>query len=95
MSGSAQAGGVAAGQTEELVRLMREAKAGNAELQAMGLRAQGGGKESFCEIWPAAKTGLQALAGVLAVVPGVSVFAGPAVAVVTAAGDAAAKAFCE
>lgn len=95
MSGNVQAGEVSAKQMDELVRLMREARDGNNELRAMGIRAMGSGKESFCEIWPAAKTGLHALAGVLALVPGVSVFAGPAVTIVTAAGDAAAKAFCE
>ena len=48
----------------------------------------------FCNDWDTAKSVLQALQPVLSQVPGVGLFAGPAVAVVIAAGDAAKKAIC-
>ena len=49
---------------------------------------------SFCGAWPAAKAGLQLLQSVLQSIPGISMFAGWAVAVVIAAGDAASNALC-
>ena len=49
---------------------------------------------AFCNDWDAAKSVLQALQPVLSQVPGVGLFAGPAIAVVVAAGDAAKKAIC-
>lgn len=55
---------------------------------------QGGGTEAFCEHWDSVVPALQALSGLLAVVPGVGVFAGPAIAVVIAAGNAAKRAVC-
>ncbi len=52
------------------------------------------GKAVFCANWDTAKLVLGALSGLLAAIPGVGIFAGPAVGVITAAGDAAAKAVC-
>ncbi len=49
---------------------------------------------AFCNNWDAAKGVLQVLQPILAAVPGVGIFAGPAVSVVIAAGDAAKKALC-
>ena len=49
---------------------------------------------SFCSIWPSAKQGLQLLQTVLQSIPGVSMFAGWAIALVIAAGDAASGALC-
>jgi len=48
----------------------------------------------FCNDWDSAKSVLQALQPILAQVAGVGLFAGPAIAVVIAAGDAAKKAIC-
>jgi hypothetical protein len=50
-----------------------------------------GGKDQFCSVWPQAKEGLSALQAILAMVPGVSAFAGPAIGIVLAAGTAAAN----
>ena len=52
-------------------------------------------RHGFCCSWPAARTGLEGLRTVLTLVPGVSMFAGPAISVVLAAGDAARGALCE
>jgi hypothetical protein len=52
-------------------------------------------KQAFCNAWPAARTGLEGLRAVLNFVPGVNVFAGPAITVVLSAGDAAQKAVCQ
>jgi hypothetical protein len=48
--------------------------------------------ESFCRNWPTARGVLQMLHPILAAVPGLGLFAGPAIGVVIAAGDAAKKA---
>jgi hypothetical protein len=56
--------------------------------------AMGGGQQTFCKNWDMAKQVLQVLQPVLASVPGVGLFAGPAIGVVIAAGDAAKKAVC-
>ena len=48
----------------------------------------------FCNDWDTAKSVLQVLQPVLSQVPGVGLFAGPAIAVVIAAGDGAKKAIC-
>lgn len=60
--------------------------------EAMG---PSGIKGEFCNVWPAARGGLEALRTVLNFVPGVNVFAGPAISIVLAAGDAAKSAICE
>lgn len=60
-------------------------------------KAQGGGNSAlsaFCAAWPGAKIGLEGLRTVLSLVPGVNVFAGPAISIVIAAGDAAQSALC-
>ena len=51
--------------------------------------------QRFCSAWPSARVGLQGLQTVLSVVPGVTMFAGPAISVVLAAGDAAKGALCK
>jgi hypothetical protein len=51
--------------------------------------------KSFCSAWPAARSGLEGLRAVLALVPGINVFAGPAISIVMAAGDAAKSALCK
>ena len=53
-----------------------------------------GGQETFCQNWDTAKSVLQLLQPILAAVPGIGLFAGPAIAVVISAGDAAKKAVC-
>jgi hypothetical protein len=52
-------------------------------------------RQEFCSTWPAARTGLEGLRTVLSFVPGFSMFAGPAISVVLAAGDAAKGAVCK
>ncbi len=52
-------------------------------------------RQGFCQAWPSAKTGLEALRVVLNLVPGVNVFAGPAISLVLTAGDAAQGAVCK
>jgi hypothetical protein len=53
-----------------------------------------GAHEVFCEKWDTTRQVLQVLQPLLAAVPGVGLFAGPAIGVVIAAGDAAKKAVC-
>ena len=55
--------------------------------------AQGESK-LFCDNWPAAKSVLQTLQPLLAGIPGIGVFAGPAISLAIVAGDAAHKALC-
>lgn len=51
-------------------------------------------KAAFCQAWPTAKPVLRTLGDLLRIVPGIGVFAGPAIGVVVAAGDAAHRALC-
>jgi hypothetical protein len=51
-------------------------------------------KETFCQVWPQAKEGLTLLRSILQFVPGVGVFAAPAIGIVTATGDAVQKGLC-
>jgi hypothetical protein len=60
-----------------------------AKQQAMG------SADAFCKNWDTARQVLQMLQPILAAVPGVGVFASPAIGVVIAAGDAAKKAVCQ
>ena len=53
-----------------------------------------GAADTFCQDWDTAKQVLLVLRPILAAVPGVGIFAGPAISVVIAAGDAAKKAVC-
>jgi hypothetical protein len=62
--------------------------------EAIEKTQQQGASEVFCKNWDTVEPALQALSGLLAAVPGVGVFAGPAIAVVVAAGNAAKKAIC-
>lgn len=50
-----------------------------------------GAVDTFCQNWPSAKIALETLRPLLAMIPGINVFAGSAIAVVIAAGDAAHK----
>jgi len=50
---------------------------------------------TFCSVWPTARQALDVLKTILASVPGVGLFAGPAIGIVLAAGEAAQKAFCK
>jgi hypothetical protein len=52
-------------------------------------------RQGFCSSWPAARVGLEGLQTVLSLVPGVAMFASPAISVVLAAGDAAKGALCK
>ena len=70
-------------QVDQLVAAIKASPAG-----------QGGGPAAFCDNWPAAKQVLQALQPILAGVPGIGLFAGPAIALAIVAGDAAHKALC-
>lgn len=69
-------------QVDALAKVMKENK------------PQGGNTSAFCSDWPTAKTVLQALQPLLSGIPGIGIFAGPAIGIVIAAGDAAYKAFC-
>jgi hypothetical protein len=57
-------------------------------------RAMGAGPSVFCQDWDTARAVLVALQPILSAVPGIGIFAGPAIGVVIAAGDAAKKALC-
>jgi hypothetical protein len=50
---------------------------------------------SFCNSWPGVRAGLDGLRTILSLIPGVNVFAGPAITIVLAAGDAAKAALCK
>ena len=52
-------------------------------------------RQGFCSSWPAARVGLEGLQTVLSLVPGITMFAGSAISVVLAAGDAAKEALCK
>ena len=75
---------------DSLAQLIERHMANTPQAQSLS----GDVKDAFCKNWPTAKPVLTALSGLLAAIPGVGVFAGPAIAVVTAAGDAASKAAC-
>lgn len=51
-------------------------------------------RQGFCSAWPAARVGLEELQKVLNLVPGVTTYAGSALSLVLAAGDAAKGALC-
>jgi hypothetical protein len=53
-----------------------------------------GGKEAFCKNWDTTKEVLDMLRPILGMVPGVGIFAGPAISAVIVAGDAAKRAVC-
>ena len=52
-------------------------------------------RQEFCSSWPSARVGLEGLQTVLSLVPGVTMFVGPAISAVLAAGDAARGALCK
>ena len=52
-------------------------------------------RQGFCSSWPAARVGLEGLQTVLSLVPGVTMFASPAISVVLAAGGAGKGALCK
>ena len=79
-------------QVKELEALIRQNRPAVRPAATATVQAMGGG--SFCSIWPTAKAALQALQGIIGTIPGVSVFAGAAIAIVIAAGDAAHGALC-
>jgi hypothetical protein len=54
----------------------------------------GAAPAGFCNNWDAAKGVLQLLQPILGAIPGIGLFAGPAIGIVIAAGDAAKKALC-
>jgi len=76
-------------QVDDLARAISKQK-GEATREATAASAS----DVFCNDWDPAKSVLQALQPILSQVPGVGLFAGPAIAVVIAAGDAAKKAIC-
>ena len=47
-----------------------------------------GAVDQFCKLWPDAKTALDMLRNLLALIPGVSLFAATAITIVITAGDA-------
>lgn len=53
-----------------------------------------GAVETFCDNWANAKSALDMLRNLIALVPAIGMFAGPAISVVIAAGDAAKSAMC-
>jgi hypothetical protein len=67
--------------------------------KAIEAHFQGGGAlalspDVFCNNWDTAKTVLSALQPILSSIPGVGLFAGPAIGIVIIAGDAAKKVVC-
>lgn len=70
-------------QVDQLVAAIKASPAG-----------QGSGPKAFCDNWPAAKSVLQTLQPIVAGIPGVGIFAGPAISLAIVAGDAAFKALC-
>ena len=64
----------------------------NAQPKASGLNDV---RQGFCSTWPEARVTLEALQTVLSLVPGVTMFAGAAISVALAAGDAAKGALCK
>ena len=54
-----------------------------------------GPPETFCQVWPEAKNGLQLLSTFIGTIPGVGPFARVAIGIVIAAGDAASSAVCK
>jgi len=80
-------------QVRELEDLIKQHRAAIRPAATVTVAALGGG--SFCSIWPTAKAALQALQGIIGTIPGVSMFAGAAIAIVIAAGDAAHNAICK
>jgi hypothetical protein len=52
-------------------------------------------QDTFCKIWPQAKTALELLGSFISAIPGVGLFAKAAITIVIAAGEAAAKAVCK
>lgn len=65
-------------------------------ISTASLEGMGGeqAKAKFCAAWTNVEEALSGLQSILAVVPGVNVFAGPAIGIVRAAGTAASKAMC-
>lgn len=63
-------------------------------LASSDLAAQGDTTQKFCEMWPNVKQGLNALQGIVSLVPSVGVLGGPAIGMVRAAGAAASQAIC-
>jgi hypothetical protein len=74
-------------QIDALTRALKEQKGANAFNESTA-------SNIFCKDWDSAKEVLQGLQPILSAVPTVGLFAGPAIAVVIAAGDAAKKAVC-
>ena len=70
-------------EVEELTRVIQEKG-----------RVDKGIQDTFCQVWPTAKDGLEVLRKVLEFVPGVGPLAKMAIAIVIAAGDAANNAIC-
>ena len=52
-------------------------------------------QDTFCGVWPQAKTALELLKTFIGVIPGVSVFAKVAIGIVIVAGDAASSSMCQ
>jgi hypothetical protein len=52
-------------------------------------------QNTFCNVWPQAKTALELLSSFIVTIPGAGVFARIAIGVVIAAGDAASNAVCK
>ena len=69
-------------QIKELSELIKKSEISKYEAQGV----------EFCNIWPNAKSALQTILGA---VPGVSIFAGAAISIVIAAGNAASEAMCK
>ena len=72
-------------QIKELSELIKKSEISKYEAQGV----------EFCNIWPNAKSALTALQTILGAVPGVSIFAGAAISIVIAAGNAASEAMCK
>jgi hypothetical protein len=71
-------------QVDQLVAAIKASPAG-----------QGAGAPAvFCQNWDTAKSVLQSLQPILGGLPGIGIFAGPAISLAIVAGDAAKKALC-
>jgi hypothetical protein len=78
-------------QIDDLARAISKSKQ---KSEAVREATAASASDVFCNDWDSAKSVLQALQPILSQVPGVGLFAGPAIAAVIAAGDAAKKAIC-
>lgn len=80
---------------DKLAQVIQQHRAASQPGAPMAMSIGTDAHDAFCKNWDTVKPVLTALSGLLAAIPGVGIFAGPAIAVVITAGDAAKKAICK